>query len=159
MPKYNKRIVAKICKLVSTDSYTIAEICTNVGISESCYYNWQANIVEFGEAIKKAEDERLKFFAIEAKKSLLKKIQGYTVQEKKVVMVEGKPDDNGKTKPKIKEQIIIDKHFQPDTTAIIFTLTNQDPENWKNKYNSDVNVKVEQPLFADDPDHDSNKEA
>lgn len=142
MAKYNKRIVKRITDLIKSDSYTIAEICRNVGISESCFYNWQANNVEFGEALKRAEEERMNFFAAEAKKSLLKLVQGYTVQEKHTVMVDSKEvDASGKPKPKIKEQKIVDKHFQPVTAAVIFTLTNTDPENWKNRQNTELTGK------------------
>ena len=135
-------MVESICNLIKSDSYTIAEICHNVGITEAIYFRWKSEKVEFFEAIKNAENERLKFFATEAKKSLLKKIQGYTVQEKRTVTVDsGRSDPSGKSIPKIKEQTITDKHIQPDTAAIIFTLVNQDPDNWKNRQNSEITGK------------------
>lgn len=144
MAKYGKAIVKKITDLIKSDSYTIAEICQMVGITESTYHDWKAKKPEFSESIKKAQESRMQFFVAEAKKSLIKKIQGYTVQEKKVVTVpSGKPDENGKQVPKIKEHTVIDKHYQPDTAAIIFTLTNGDPENWKNRQNVDANIHSE----------------
>jgi transposase-like protein len=142
MAKYNKKMADRIVKLLRSDSYTISEVCDMVNIAESTYYKWQAEIKEFSENIKKANDYRMKFFVAEAKKSLLKKIQGYTVQEKHTVMIDSKelgPD--GKRMPRIKEQKIIDKHFQPDTGAIIFTLTNGDPDTWKNRQNSELTGK------------------
>ena len=142
MAKYNKKIVKDICSLIKKDSYTISEICSLVGISKETYYQWIENKLDFADAIKKAKGEYDEFIAAEAKKSLLKKIQGYTVQEKKVVMVESKDkDESGKFKPKIKEQTIIDKHYQPDTAAIIFTLTNKVPEEYQNKYNTELTGK------------------
>lgn len=142
MTKYNKKIVKNICSLIKRDSYTIAEICALVGISKETYYQWIGNKPDFADAIKNAKGEYDEFIAAEAKKSLLKKIQGYTVQEKKVVMVEGKDkDETGKYKPKIKEQTIIDRHYQPDTAAIIFTLTNKVPEEYQNKYNTELTGK------------------
>lgn len=142
MAKYNKKIVKNICSLIKRDSYTIAEICALVGISKETYYKWIGNKLDFADAIKNAKGEYDEFIAAEAKKSLLKKIQGYTVQEKKVVMVEGKDkDETGKYKPKIKEQTIIDRHYQPDTAAIIFTLTNKVPEEYQNKYNTELTGK------------------
>ena len=84
----------------------------------------------------------MKYFAKLAKKSLVKKLEGYTEKEEKIVYVDsGKPDAEGKTKPKIKEKTITDKHYQPDTTAIIFTLCNAEPENWKNRQNTEVTGK------------------
>jgi len=32
--KYNKKIVEKICELIRSDSYTVLEICKQVGISK-----------------------------------------------------------------------------------------------------------------------------
>lgn len=138
--KYNKKIVEKICELIKSDSYIIPEICRLVGISESIYHDWKSKKSEFSEAIKKAQDERNDFFASEAKKSLLKKIQGYTVEETKTVYVDSTNKD-GASKPKIKEQTKITKHIQPDTAAIIFTLTNRDPDNWKNLQRTEITGK------------------
>jgi hypothetical protein len=72
----------------------------------------------------------------------MKKIRGYTEQEKKTVTVDtGKRDENDKPIVRVKEHTVTDKHYQPDTAAIIFALTNRDPENWKNRYNSELTGK------------------
>ncbi|TDQ79563.1 phBC6A51 family helix-turn-helix protein [Sphingobacterium yanglingense] len=136
MAKYGKKLVERIADLVKSDTYTIAEICKMVGIDEATYYRWKKDKNEFCDAIKKAEDARMEFFVVEAKKSLLKKIQGYTVQEKSTTYTRDKEG-----KPQVKEQKNIDKHYQPDTAAIIFTLTNGDSENWKNRQNTDLTNK------------------
>ncbi|WP_297409251.1 transposase [uncultured Alistipes sp.] len=147
--KYNKKIAEKICSLIATDTYTVAEVCRMVKINPDTYYTWVKEYSEFSESIKKAEAERTAFFVAEAKKSLLKKIQGYTVQEKHVITVgSGKFDVNGREIPRIKEQKVVDKHYQPDTAAIIFTLTNGEPENWKNRQNNEVTGKDGKDLFA-----------
>ena len=134
--KYNKKIAEKICSLIATDTYTVAEVCRMVKIHPDTYYTWIKEFSEFSDAIKKAEAERMAFFVAEAKKSLLRKIQGY------------KYDVNGKEIPRIKEQKIVDKHYQPDTAAIIFTLTNGEPENWKNRQNNEVTGKDGKDLFG-----------
>lgn len=147
--KYTAKIAEKICSLIATDTYTVAEICRMVKIGERTYYEWVEKYPQFSQAIKKAEAERMAFFVAEAKKSLLKKIQGYTVQEKHVTTVgSGKFDVNGREVPRIKEQKVVDKHYQPDTAAIIFTLTNGEPENWKNRQNNEVTGKDGKDLFA-----------
>jgi transposase-like protein len=138
MAKYSKKIVDSICKLIKSDSYTIAEVCSQVGINQDTYFVWKREKPEFSEAVKKAEDERRAFFALEAKKSLLKKIQGYEVDETKTVYVDDKKE--GLSKPKIKEKTITKKYIQPDTAAIIFTLTNCDSENWKNRQSNEVKI-------------------
>ena len=94
-----------------------------------------------------AKDERMQFFVQEAKKSLLKKIQGYDVTETKVVTVPGKEkDEKGNPKPIIKEQTNTKKHIQADTAAIIFTLTNGDAEHWKNRQNAELTGANGEPL-------------
>lgn len=147
--KYNKKIAEKICSLIATDTYTVAEVCRMVKIHPDTYYTWIKEFSEFSAAIKKAEAERMAVFVVEAKKSLLRKIQGYTVQERHITTVgSGKFDVNGKEIPRIKEQKVVDKHFQPDTAAIIFTLTNGEPENWKNRQNNEVTGKDGKDLFG-----------
>ena len=84
----------------------------------------------------------------------MKKIQGYTVDESKTVYVDSKESEidpkTGKkvVKPKVKEQTIIKKHIQPDTAAIIFTLTNGDPDNFKNRQSAEVTGKDGKDLFG-----------
>lgn len=142
MAKYNKKIVEEICSLIKEDSYTIAEICQRVGIVKDTYYNWLKTKSDFSDAIKKAESEFTQDILVECKRSLRKLITGYTVQEKKTTMVDSKEKDaNGKAKPKIKEQTIVEKHVQPSLGAIIHFQTNQDPDNWKNKHSTEVTGK------------------
>lgn len=136
MARYSKEIVQRITELISSDSYTIAEICKEVGISESTYHEWKSKKSEFSESIKKAQgifDEKC---TVEAKKSLMKLVSGYTVDESKTIYVDSKEG-----RPKIKEQTITKKHYQPSLGAAIFVLTNKDPENWKNRQNNEVTGK------------------
>lgn len=142
MPKYSKKIVNRICSLIEKDSYTIAEICVIVGISERCFYDWQSSNAEFAEEIKKARDRFDELLVKEAKNSLRKKVNGYDVDETKTIYIESKEKDaQGKPLAKIKERTVVKKHFQPDTGAIIFTLTNKAQDEWKNKMNSEVTGK------------------
>jgi len=127
MSKYSKKIVKKICDLIEADSYTIAEICSASGIHIDTFYDWFKRKPEFSEAVTRARERFDDIIVKEAKNSLRKKINGYTVQEKKIVYVEGRDE-----KPKIKEKTTIDKHYQPDTEAIKFVLTNKAKTEYKN---------------------------
>lgn len=143
MAKYNKKIVNKIATLISEDSYTISEICEKVNIHKSTYYDWINSKPDFSDAIKKAEEEFNDTIIVEAKKSLMKLVKGYTAQEKKTTTQDtGKKDENDKPIVKVKEHTVTEKHYQPNTAAVIFALTNRDPDNWKNRYNSDVSAEV-----------------
>lgn len=150
--KYNKKIVERICELMSQDSYTIAEICQQVGISERAYYEWQSKYADFAESIKKAQDQFTQDMLVECKKSLVKLIKGYTAEETKIVYVDSKVKEIGddgqeviKSKPKIKEQVTTKKHIAPSLGAIIHFQTNCDSDNWKNrqenKVSGDIGIK------------------
>lgn len=155
MAKYSKKIVQDICSLIEKDSYTVSEICQMVRIDEATYYRWKNDKNDFCEAVKKAQGRFDKLIAAEAKKSLVKLVRGYTVQEKKVVHTDtGRKDEGGKPILKVKEHAVVDKHYQPNTGAVIFALTNRDPENWKNKMNTEhsgsVDVKSKLEQLSDD---------
>ena len=159
MAKFNKKTVDMIVGLVKSDTYTIAEICRQVGITPKTYHQWVNDYPDFADAIEQAKAERMQAMVIEAKKSLMKKIQGYDVTETKVVTIPGKQkDEKGNPKPIIKEQTTTKKHIQPDTAAIIFTLTNGDPEHWRNRQSTVVTGKDGKDLFASKTDEELDKE-
>ena len=159
MAKFSKKTVEKIVGLIKSDTYTIAEICRQVGITPKTYHQWVNDYPEFAEAVEGAKEERMQAMVIEAKKSLMKKIQGYEVTETKVVTVPGNgKDERGNPKPVIKEQTTTKKHIQPDTAAIIFTLTNGDPEHWRNRQSTEVTGKDGKDLFADKTDEELDNE-
>lgn len=153
MAKYGKNIVDKIVGLVKSDTYTIAEICRQVGIGLRTYHKWIGEHPDFAQAVEDAKTERMQFFVQEAKKSLVKKICGYEVTETSVTTIPGKDG-----KPQIKEQKTNKKHIQPDTAAIIFTLTNGDPEHWRNRQSTEVTGKDGKDLFASKTDEELDKE-
>ena len=159
MAKFSKKTVEKIVGLIKSDTYTIAEICRQVGITPKTYHQWVNDYPDFADAIEQAKDERMQAMVIEAKKSLMKKIQGYDVTETKVVTVPGtKKDEKGNPKPIIKEQTTTKKHIQADTAAIIFTLTNGDPEHWRNRQTTEVTGKDGKDLFAGKSDEELDDE-
>ena len=155
MAKFSKKTVERIVGLIKSDTYTIAEICRQVGITPKTYHQWVNDYPDFADAIEQAKDERMQAMVIEAKKSVMKKIQGYDVTETKVVTVPGtKKDEKGNPKPIIKEQTTTKKHIQADTAAIIFTLTNGDPEHWRNRQTTEVTGKDGKDLFASKTDEE-----
>ena len=159
MKKYNKKIVEHILTMIRSDTYTITEVCNNVGITRQTFYQWQHDNPEFAQAVEDASNELLDKMKVEAKKSLMKKIQGYEVTETKVVTIPSKQkDEKGNPKPIIKEQTTTKKHIQADTAAIIFTLTNGDPEHWRNRQTTEVTGKDGKDLFLQISDEELDKE-
>lgn len=143
MAKYNQKVVNRICDLISKDSYTIAEICEKVKISESTYYEWLKTKSEFSEAIKKAQDKLTQDLLIECNRSLVKLIRGYTIQEKKTVTADtGRKDENDKPIVKVKEHSVVEKYYPPSLGAIIHFQTNRDPDNWKNRQENKLSGEV-----------------
>ena len=67
--------------------------------------------------------------------SLWKRASGYEVEEVKNEYRTLK--DGGKVLVKSSKTT---KHFPPDTGALIFALTNLDPENWKNRQDNRLSV-------------------
>lgn len=126
MSKYTKERVEKICELISSGDYTIEEICQNVDISKETFYNWKHEKPDFFDAIKKADNERLKLYVKEARNSLLKKIKGYEFTETHTIE---KTDKDGL----YTETREVKKHIPPSDTLIMYTLNNQDPENFSYK--------------------------
>ena len=81
-----------------------------------------------------------------AKRSLLRKITGFDITETRVTMIpSGKLDASGKPVAKVKSETHITRHIEPDITAIIFVLTNLDPEHWKNCKDVKLTGKDEPP--------------
>ena len=157
MKKYNSKKADQIVELFRTDTYTVFEICRIVKISKSTLYRWMSEYPDFAQAIEDAKDERAQILVVAAKKSLRRKIEGYDVTETRVVTVPHKEKDkDGKTieKPRIKEQITTKKHIQPDTAAIIFTLTNGDPKHWRNRQTTELVGRNGKDLFSDKTDEE-----
>lgn len=141
MAKYSKKLVEHICELISTDSYTVVEICNRVGISESTYHEWKAKKTEFSEAIKSAKTKFEGDMLVECERSLVKLIKGFTVQEKRTVTADtGKKDENGKPIVRVKEHVVTDKHYPPSLGAIIHYQTNRDPDRWKNRQDTKMEL-------------------
>lgn len=140
--KYNEKIVARICEMFANDSYTIAEVCRNVGLSEDCFYRWKKEKKEFRDAVARAQERFNETLIKEAKYSLRKRVNGYEFDENRTTYV-----NDRKGNPIIKERIKIRKHIQPDMSAIQFFLTNRDAQNWKNRQSSELTGKDGSDLF------------
>lgn len=154
-PKYTKKLVDEIVGFIKADTYSQAEICQMVGITPVTFSKWKSEKEEFAAAIAEAEEARRQNIAMVAKRSLMRKVAGYEFTETKTIMNPPKKDGD---KPTVKEVVHTKKFIQPDTAAIIFTLTNVDPENWKNRQTSEVTGKDGKDLFSQKTDEELNAE-
>lgn len=140
--KWNSNTPAKARSWIATHGLqeyggaVLLQYCTYMGISDQTHYNWLKEHLEYLEAIKegrRAYKDSIKTEAIEGLREL---ITGYSVEEKTTEYVEG---EDGK--PTIKHQVIKQRHIPRNTGAIIFALTNLDPDHWKNR--QDTNTKLD----------------
>lgn len=140
---YTPERVQQITKAIAAgksykDAYTAA------GISYQTFYQWLNEKVEFNDAIKKAEQEYNEWYNAtiiqDAKRSLRDLVLGFDYEEIKTESSTGK---DGKTV--VTKTTKTTKHVAPNPTAVIFALTNRDPDNWKNRQTTDItaNVKAE----------------
>ena len=109
--------------------------CKKVGISKSTFYEWLESYPDFSDSLKKARKEFRETIVQTLEQSLWKRAAGYEIEESKNEYRTLK--DGSKVLVKSSE---ITKHFPPDTGALIFALTNLDPENWKNKQDNRLSV-------------------
>lgn len=109
--------------------------CKKVGISKSTFYEWLESYPDFSDSLKKARKEFRETIAQTLEQSLWKRAAGYEIEESKNEYRTLK--DGSKVLVKSSK---ITKHFPPDTGALIFALTNLDPENWKNRQDNRLSV-------------------
>lgn len=141
--KYNAEIVAEICGYLA-EGETARNAASRAGIHEDTYYDWLNTHPEFSVAVKDAKEQFRQWENTQllesAKKSLRVLIEGVEYDE---VTTEFKPNPKDPNTPVVKQQKRVRKKILPSTTAVIFTLTNRDPENWKNRYSTEQDVKVQ----------------
>lgn len=141
--KYTPERVEIITKAIA-DGKTYKDAFTLAGIGKDAFYEWINNKPEFADAIKKAEAEYSEWYnstiVQDAKRSLRELVLGFDYEEIKTESATGK---DGKTV--ITKTTKTRKHVAPSPTAVIFTLTNRDPENWKNRQTNEItgNLKTE----------------
>lgn len=144
--RYTKENAKKIMDM-GRQGLSITEICNRMKMSRPTFYNW-CKKPKFLSQWEEVQDELRDLFIHEAESSLLKKINGYTVEEKQTTIINsGKDKSTGKSSPMVKEQTIREKHIPADTAAIIFTLTNKAPEKWQNKHYNELTGKDGQELI------------
>lgn len=109
--------------------------CKKVGISKETFYTWINDKPDFSDSLKKARKEFRETIVQTLEQSLWKRAAGYEIEESKNEYRTLK--DGSKVLVKSSK---ITKHFPPDTGALVFALTNLDPENWKNRQDNRLSV-------------------
>jgi hypothetical protein len=120
--KFNEALRETILKLYK-QGRTDKEVAGIIGVCEKTIQNWKGKYPTFLLALKES-----KFVAdglVES--SLFGRATGYSHEEEKIFMVDGKA-----------KRVKTIKQYPPDVTAAIFWLKNRQPEKWRENYELDI---------------------
>jgi len=116
------------------ENYKIAEA---LGISTATFYRLMNEDPNFKAAYEQGMENR----KYELEKALYRRAAGYQAEEKKVIITDD--PEKGRTT----QTTVIEKSYVPDTTALIFTLSNRYADKYKQRgpeSKLDVNINVNQ---------------
>jgi transposase len=123
MSKFTEELQEKIISLIEEDTFSVTEICNHLQISRKSFYEWKDTRPEFREAMQKAKEQRDDKLLMTARRSLKRKLEGYTLTEIRTTYV---PDKDDPDKLVIKSQVVREREYAPDTHAIKVVLTRND---------------------------------
>ncbi|WP_291128715.1 hypothetical protein [Dysgonomonas sp. UBA7698] len=147
MAKYTERLAEKIVSLIEEDTYSITEICKHLKITRKSFYEWRDKKPEFRKAIEAAIESRDEALAITARRSLKKKLEGYTLTEIRTTYV---PDKENPEKLVLKNRVVRQKEYAPDTHAIRLVLLHNETKEEENKeYSQPLTIIVQDPKTRD----------
>lgn len=145
-PKYTPERVEKICKALS-EGCSDKTAFTSAGITKATFHSWLLTKKDFSDAVKKAKECYQEWFdnhLLETAERGLKRL------------IEGEEFDETTTEFEMvgekwveKKKKTVRKKIAPNTTALIFALTNRAPDVWKNRLSQDVNGKIQTEAKSD----------
>ena len=122
------------------DGLTNEQIAHNMGITVKTLYEWCNKYSDFSDALKKSKEVA----DIQVENALYKKALGYNAVIKKTFKVkEVIYSESGKRLKEVERlQVGYDEvHIPADTTAQIFWLKNRKPDNWRDKVESNIDIR------------------
>ena len=147
MAKYTERLAEKIVSLIEEDTYSITEICKHLKITRKSFYEWRDKKPEFRKAIEAAMESRDEALAITARRSLKKKLEGYTLTEIRTTYV---PDKDNPDKLVLKTRVVRQKEYASDTHAIRLVLSHNETKEEEDKEHSQpLTIIVQDPKTKD----------
>lgn len=126
-----------LCRLYGATNVQLAEM---FGVNTDTLWRWTKRYLDFSSAIKEGRKE---YNNLKVEKSLLGRALGHDYWEEKWARRKIPLNGNGK---KFKYEMVlverVRKRVLPDVGAIVFWLTNQQPEDWKNTRNVNIRGKI-----------------
>lgn len=122
-PEYKEQ-AGKLCVLGAIDD----DIANFFGVSLRTIYNWKNEFPDFAEQLKDAK------LVLDSKvvRSLFERATGYSHKDYKFVSHGGKITD-------VKEY---EKHYPPETAAMVFWLKNRQPALWRDKHHMELSTSI-----------------
>jgi len=132
-------VAGRICEQYATGLYTLESCCEAEGITYRTLRNWAEKISEISGSLKKAkieaDESSRQDLREKARQGLRLKVTGHEVTEKRTFY-----DEEGN----VTKIIETTKYIPPSDTAIIFALTNADPDNFKHLRAVEVTGEVDE---------------
>ncbi len=126
---------------------TVSEICQQVGIGVSTYYDWMRDHSELSDGIKEADKTRMERIRDLSKQLAFKRLEGHEIEEEKieyerkmVKVVEG-GEEKIVSRPEIKSKTVTKRKVYCSDGFLQYMLNNTDPENFKNVNHIDHTTK------------------
>lgn len=145
--KYYSNVEPKLdlIKQWARRGYTDKDICVNLKVSESSFYEYKKKHPELVEALAIGKEQANAMVENQALKNSL----GFTYVEEVVSTKKEVLYENGKRLKEISEPVIMTlKKYKPsDQTAVKYWLNNQDSENWKEKQDINLGGQKDNPLI------------
>lgn len=130
--KDDPQTLCRIVELVRTKGASQQAICRDIGISASTLRRWLRDNPELAKSVMEAKRKLFESLVEQALMALNRRITGYKTTETKVTYAVDK--DGNKV---VKDHTEVIKEVSPDLSAIVFTLTNRDCDNWQQKPTSE----------------------
>ncbi|MBB4035726.1 hypothetical protein GGR21_001621 [Dysgonomonas hofstadii] len=163
MAKYTEELVSEIISLIESDIYTVKELCMVARISRETYYQWLDTKPEFKKAVDEAMRQRDEMLVSIARASLRKKLEGYTLEEEKVVYEPAKSNPHVQIE---KSRVVKKKQYPPNLAAIKYVLEQEEKRKEKeaaekpklrqqiiyvnNQHEADLFIKLDKHLNGED---------
>lgn len=139
-PQWTDAKVEIMCAAIAKgQSYKDAYTAARVG--HDSFYRHLRDDSDFSEKVKKAEQEYQDWYdsqlVVECKRSLIDLVRGFEYDETTTETIPGKDGKGVITKTKV-----VHKRVMPNPTAIIFALSNRDPEHYQNRVTNELTGTV-----------------
>jgi hypothetical protein len=141
--KYNNALVRRCTEWIKMNGLsfkgcpTVADFCEAMGFSDRAYYKWMDERAEFAQAIADAREYYRQHTVRKVFNALLDAaLGGHHPKDKKIY-------EDRAGRPVQVKGLREDIYYPPNVDAAKFILKNYDPENWKDKQDSDITLDLD----------------